>query len=99
MSGPSCAGTWPNLPLGCVPSYPACGAKNRKRNGRGKHLFAISTTFAPSSSVIFVSTLTTREISQIAKATTVETLATIQKGNDDPRGGQNRSLSTESLRT
>jgi hypothetical protein len=33
----------------------------------------------PSFSVIFVSTLTTREISQTAKATTVETIATMQK--------------------
>jgi hypothetical protein len=51
----------------------------RKRNGRGTLLFAISTTFAPSSSVILVSTLTTPEISQIAKATMVETTVTMQK--------------------
>src|SRR5215510_7368138 len=51
MSVPSCAGTSPNLPPGCVPSWPACGAKSRKRIGRGTRLFVISTTFAPSSSV------------------------------------------------
>ena len=33
----------------------------------------------PGSSVIFVSTLMTHETSQIAKATTLETIATIQK--------------------
>jgi len=35
--------------------------------------------FPPGSSLIFVSTLMTHETSQIAKATTLETIATIQK--------------------
>src|SRR6266702_6261998 len=42
------------------PSRPAGGAKNRNRYGRGTRLFAISTSFAPSSSAIFVSTLMTQ---------------------------------------
>ena len=38
-----------------------------------------ATTLAPSSWVISVATLMTREISQIAKTATVEMIATIQK--------------------
>ena len=41
----------------------------------------------------------TREISQIAKATTVETIATIQKGDDDPRGRAEPLALPESSRT
>ena len=44
------------------------------------HLFTIFDDLVRSSSVISVSTLMTREISQIAKAMTVETIATIRKG-------------------
>jgi hypothetical protein len=65
--------------------------QKRKRYGCGARLFAISTTFAPGSSVIFVSTLMTHEPGQIAKATTLDTIVTI--GDVDPRRGQNRSPS------
>src|SRR4051794_24628560 len=65
----------------------------RKRNRRGTPLFAISTTFAPSSSVILVSTLTTREISQIAKGNDGRDDRHHAKGDDDPRRGQNCSPS------
>ncbi|MBZ9797622.1 hypothetical protein [Mesorhizobium sp. ES1-4] len=52
----------------------------QKHQGRTVGHFAISTTFARSSSVISVPTPMTREISQIAKATTIEMIVTIQKG-------------------
>jgi hypothetical protein len=41
--------------------------------------FAISTTFARSSSVISVSVLNSREISQIVRAATAEPITTIKK--------------------
>jgi hypothetical protein len=44
----------------------ARGRSQKQETTHGTRLFAISTTFALSSSVIFVSTLMTRETSQIA---------------------------------